>query len=76
MGHVRKDHTISSKQSLASLNPYILVMTYWAMRFYMNIIPKLLPLKEESNTSFDGLVKEFGGISTSSRTQQLKPMKA
>ena len=33
-------------------------------------------LKEESNTSFDGLVKEFGGISTSSGTQQLKPMKA
>ena len=33
-------------------------------------------LKEESNTSFDGLVKEFGGISTSSGTQPLKPMKA
>ena len=33
-------------------------------------------LKEESNASFDGLVKEFGGISTSSGTQQLKPMKA
>ena len=42
MGHVRKYHIISSKQSLASLNPYI----------------------------------EFGGISTSSGTQQLKPMKA
>ena len=42
MDHVRKDHAISSKQSLASLNPYI----------------------------------EFGGISTSSGTQQLKPMKA
>ena len=32
--------------------------------------------KEESNTSGDGLVKEFGGISTSSGTQQLKPTKA
>ena len=33
-------------------------------------------LKEESNTDFDGLVKEFGGISTSSGTQPLKPTKA